>query len=49
MDPNREQIDACANTVDDCTIAYTDYHRFIKQNFGDNFMLNNKFAQGNLF
>jgi len=46
MDPNRELVDACSNTVDDCKIAYNDYHQFIKKNFGDDFMLNSKYVQG---
>ena len=46
MDPNRKLSVACANTVDNCTIAYNNYHSFIKQNFGDDFMLESKYVQG---
>lgn len=48
MDPNREFNDSCFDTNEDSGIAYKDYHGFIENNFGKNYMLTNSYAQGNI-
>jgi hypothetical protein len=49
MDPNREFYDSCFDTNEDSGIAYKDYHGFIENNFGKNYMLTNSYAQGICF
>ena len=38
MDPNRNETVSCTTQVDDCMIAYTDYHEMIETRFKKEFM-----------
>jgi len=49
MDPNRSFGESCFDTNEDSGIAYKDYHRFIENNFGENYMLNSSYSQGNFY
>lgn len=46
MDPNRDNVDCCANAYDDAMLAYKDYHNMIESYFQKNFISNSKYEQG---
>ena len=45
MDPNRNSIESCMYTNDDCSLAYRDYHSMIEKHFKSNFVSRNSYKQ----
>lgn len=48
MDPNRDANQSCENSIDNCTQAYNDFHRFIEKYFNEDFMIlgSTRYKQG---